>query len=112
VVTFLDGGKIPSLLVENKVDLFDDQNLEDLNLKDFANNNDFCGSFKISAKTGLNVSESMIFLIKTIIKRIEDMQSKKNEIPAVRESIVLEPERHTIASDKKQRKKIRGCCKI
>ena len=111
MVTFLDGGKIPSLLVENKVDLFDDQNLEDLNLKDFANNNDFCGSFKISAKTGLNVSESMIFLIKTIIKRIEDMQSKGNEIPAVRESIVLEPERHTSAADK-QRKNIRGCCII
>ena len=85
--------------------------MEEINLQDFANNNEFCGSFKTSAKTGLNISESMAFLIKAIIKRIDDMQSKGNEIPAARESIVLEPERHTSAADK-QRKNIRGCCKI
>ena len=40
VAAFLDGDKIPSLLVENKLDLLDEYK-EDPNLEKFAKNTDF-----------------------------------------------------------------------
>ena len=45
-------------------------------LREFAINNEFCGYFRTSAKTGFNISESMEFLIRNIIKRFEDMKKK------------------------------------
>ena len=45
-------------------------------LQEFAHCNNFVGAFFSSAKTGLNVSESFEFLLKTIIKKLEDMQKK------------------------------------
>ena len=75
----MDGGKLPCLLIENKVDLLEGGE-EDPSLQEFSSSNEFCGYFRTSVKTGLNISESMEFLIKTIIKRLEDMQSKGNEV--------------------------------
>ena len=107
---FLDGGKLPCLLVENKVDLLDDPSSNEAELQEFARNNEFCGSFRTSAKEGTNISESMEFLIKTIIKRMEDMQSKGNEVFTTdRKSVALDPEKHNQAAVK-QRKKDGGCC--
>ena len=80
VALFLDGGKLPCLLVENKVDLVDFE--VDPSLQTFAIENEFCGAFRTSAKTGFNVSESMEYLIRNIIKRMEDFQAyqiKKNK---------------------------------
>ena len=58
-------------MIENKVDLLgDDPNENELN--EFAKNNEIDGCFFTSAKTGLNISESIEFLIKNIIKRKED----------------------------------------
>ena len=71
---------MPCLLVENKADLLENGEEEDPSLQEFAQNNEFCGCFRTSAKTGLNISESMEFLIKAIIKRMEDMSSKGNEV--------------------------------
>lgn len=105
MATFLDGGKIPCLLIENKIDLLDGQNLEDSGFQDFAKNNGFCGCFKTSAKTNLNISESMSFLIKEIIKRLEDMKSKGKEESISRDSIILDAGRHTIDADKKLKKR-------
>ena len=62
-VQFLDGGKIPCLLIENKLDLVDEQNLNNPGLEEFEKNREFCGSFKTSAKTGVNIAESMEYLI-------------------------------------------------
>ena len=72
---FLDGGKLPCLLVENKVDLVDFE--EDPSLQEFAKKYEFCGAFRTSAKTGYNVSESMEYLIRNIIKRMEDFQTNQ-----------------------------------
>ena len=81
-------------------------------MEEFANSNEFCGSFKTSAKTGLNISESMEYLIKTIIKRMEDMQSKGNEVfTTERKSVALDPEKHNQAANSAKRKKDKdGCC--
>jgi 50S ribosomal subunit-associated GTPase HflX len=101
---------LPCLLVENKVDLLDNPDEDDPALQEFARTNEFCGCFRTSAKAGINISESMEFLIKTIIKRMEDMQSKGNEVFSVeRKSVALDPEKHTQTAATK-RKKDGGCC--
>ena len=52
----------------------------------------------------------MEFLIKNIIKRMEDMQSKGNEVFTTdRKSVALDPEKHNQAATAK-RKKDNGCC--
>ena len=100
---------MPCVLVENKADLLEGEP-DETELNDFAKNNDFCGCFRTSAKTGLNISESMEFLIKNIIKRMEDMQSKGNEVFTTdRKSVALDPEKHNQAATAK-RKKDNGCC--
>ena len=111
VATFLDGGKLPCLLVENKADLLDyDIAEKSPELEEFGSSNGFCGTFRTSAKTGLNINESMEYLIKNIVKRMEDMQSKGNEVFTTdRKSVALDPEKHNQTAVK-QRKKDGGCC--
>ena len=108
--TFLDGGKLPCLLVENKVDLLDDPNAEhSTELDEFAQNNDFIGSFRTSAKTGFNINESMSFLIKKIIERMENMTSKNLDVFSTeRKSVALDPDKHSEVAQRNQKKE--GCC--
>ena len=110
VATFLDGGKLPCLLVENKADLIDDSNAENCpELEQFGTNNGFCGSFRTSAKTGLNINEAMNYLIKNIIQRMEAMQSKEGEVFKTERNVVsLDPEKHSEVATKRKQKD--GCC--
>ena len=67
-------------MVENKADLLEngyDENIDEL--KDFASKNGFCGAFRVSAKTGFNVNESMEYLINNIIERMEPKQPEKKK---------------------------------
>ena len=91
------------------MDLLEPNEAEDMNsLKEFADKSEFNGFFRTSAKTGQNINESMEFLIKIIIKRMEDMSAKNEEVP----------ERNTISLNKVsqsneeeiKRKKKKGCC--
>ena len=78
-------------------------------LEEFGNSNGFCGSFRTSAKTGLNINESMEYLIKNIIQRMEAMQSKGNEVFTTdRKSVALDPEKHNEVAQKRKQKD--GCC--
>ncbi len=80
-------------------------------LEEFAKENQFSGCFRTSAKTGLNVNESMEFLIKNIIKRMEDMSSKGNEVfTTERKSVALDPEKHNQTATTKRKKDNGGCC--
>jgi small GTP-binding protein len=110
VATFLDGGKLPCLLVENKADLIDDANAENCpELESFGTNNGFCGSFRTSAKTGLNINEAMNYLIKNIIQRMEAMQSKEGEVFKTERNVVaLDTEKHSEVATKRKQKD--GCC--
>ena len=102
---------MPCLLVENKVDLLENEDLEDPGLQQFAQNGEFCGCFRTSAKTGTNIAESMEFLIKTIIKRMEDMASKGNEVfTTERKNIALDPEKYSPQTAAKRKKDSGGCC--
>ena len=108
---FLDGGKLPCVLVENKVDLLPEaEQGNDQRVKDFASKNDFIGAFRASAKAGININESMEFLIREIIKRMEGMASegKPEVFTANRQSVVLDTKKHTDESQK--RKKENDCC--
>ena len=94
--------------MENKVDLLDFE--DDSSLEEFNKRNEFCGYFRTSAKTGVNVAESMKYLIRIIIKRIEDIESKGIKIfTNQRKHIVLDPEKH-IAANSSKRKNDGGCC--
>ena len=110
VASFVDGGKLPCLLVENKADLLEGDNPgESSDLKSFAETNGFCGSFRTSAKTNLNVNESMQFLINNIIQRMEAVQSKGKEVFSDERKIVnLDPIKHNESGQKRKQKK--DCC--
>ena len=97
--------------MENKIDLLPEaeQKNED-RVKDFAKKNEFIGAFRASAKAVININESMVFLIREIIKRMEGMasQGKPEVFTANRESVVLDTKKHTDESQK--RKKENDCC--
>ena len=98
-------------MVENKVDLLDDPNAEHSSeLDEFAQNNEFIGAFRTSAKTGVNINESMTFLIKKIIERMENMTSKNMDVFTTdRKSVALDPDKHSEVAQRKQQKEC--CCK-
>ena len=76
------------------------------NLTKFSNDNDFTGCFRTSAKTGLNIAESMDFLIKNIINRL----SKANEaMNPDKDSICIDPDKHILNQNIRTKPKS-GCC--
>jgi len=78
---FIDGDYLPSLLVQNKVDLITDDNLKEPTeeVKKFANENGYLSVLNASAKTGEGVDIAMDYLIKTIIDRLEEYSKKTNK---------------------------------
>ena len=103
----MDGMRLPCLLIENKRDLVKKKKKEDAEiLVNFAKNNGFIGCYRTSAKTGKKVSESMEFLIKAIINRMEQMmtgeeRSKRQD----RKNYQLYPKNHTRAENARRKKK-------
>jgi len=70
--TFLDGGKLPCILVESKIDLLLDKNENyEEEIKKFAKDNIFDDGFSVSSKEGKNINESFEFLMNRIIERLE-----------------------------------------
>ena len=86
---FLDGGKLPCLLVENKIDLLEEPNDGKESLNQFAKDNDFCGCFRTSAKTGFNIKESMVFFIKLIIEKMKDIKELDVDETFTRDTITI-----------------------
>ena len=65
---------MPCILVENKADLLDKDEIDNTQeLEEFSECNGFDCFFRISAKTGLNVNKAMEYLINNIIKRLDIM---------------------------------------
>ena len=109
-VAFYDDSNIPSVLVQNKIDLLDPNEQDNIDeLQQFSDKNGFNGCFRTSAKTGKNISESMEFLISEIIKRLEEMYSRGTDSGKLeRQSVALDPGKHNKEADKKRKKD--GCC--
>ena len=66
-------------MVENKADLLGEDYNKNINeLEEFALKNRFLRAFRTSCKTGLNINESMEFLIDNIVERINNNLSYFN----------------------------------
>ena len=111
-MTFFEDGHLPAVIVQNKVDLLPEEEQDnDEELKKFSEDNGFNGYFRTSAKTGKNIDESMSFLIKEIIKKLEELNLKGNEeLNKERGSVALDPEKHNKESDQKRKNENAGCC--
>jgi len=107
---FLDGSNIPAILVRNKIDLLEneDNNDDEEEMKEFCEKNKFLRCFKTSAKTGINIDESMNFLISSIIDKMEALtQNGNNPFEKPRESLVLQSKKHT---ESNKDNNSMGCC--
>ena len=93
-------------MVENKADLLDEDNREKTqDLEEFAERNGFCGYFRTSAKTGLNINESVEFLIDEIIQRMEFFEEWRNQVfSSEKKSDSLEPEKNNEISKETKNK--------
>ena len=101
----MDGTMLPCVLIENKIDLVSDDKIKnDVEFKEFCLNYRFAGCFRTSAKTGTNVNESMEFLIKTIVEKLEIIAEDKNFEEEARKSIILENKLYA------QQKNNNNCC--
>ena len=72
IMTYQDGGKIPCILVENKIDLLPEIKpgfKYENDFFQFSKESGIDNSFLVSSKTGKNIIESLEFLIREIIKR-------------------------------------------
>ena len=105
---FVDGTPIPIILIQNKIDLVDPQNLEkdEEKLKQFVNENGFLSFVRTSCKNRINVKEAMDFLLSQVIDKLEEYH-KINNIPLddnQRTSIVMKnpsPSTESILGNKK-----------
>ena len=104
---FLDGKKLPCVLVENKSDLLDQSQVNNMaELRRFANDNEFCNCFRTSAKTGYNIDEAMSFLIENVLDRMSKVYIKES---TDRKSVTLDPSKHENNDSYRQQQKS-GCC--
>ena len=77
---FIDGNPIPILLIQNKIDLVEQEDLKnDDDIKKFTEENKFIHYFRTSCKEGININESMDYLLSIIIQRMNEY-SKVNNI--------------------------------
>ena len=78
---FLDGWKLPFILVQNKVDLIENRDefekIEE-KTKEICEFNQFEKYFMTSVKQNVNVEEAMTFLIEKIIERLENYAKDGN----------------------------------
>ena len=106
---FIDGEILPSVLVQNKIDLVDEEALKDEEeIKKFAEDNKFIGYFRTSVKMGVGVDECMDFLIGNILERIEKC-SKEGSNPLEKDvkNLVLE---HKKPGEGNTNSSMGGCC--
>lgn len=79
---FLDGEKLPFLLIQNKIDLINNENLEEIKeeSKNIVEENNFIGYFLTSAKNNIGIDEAMNFIIENIIQRLEKYSTEGNQV--------------------------------
>lgn len=105
---FADGELLPSVLVQNKIDLVEEDVVKnDEEIKKFSEDNKFIGFFRTSAKTGFGIDECLTFLITNIIERMEKCtKGGNNPFEKDRKSLVLEHKKATQQSGGSGN----GCC--
>jgi small GTP-binding protein len=107
---FIDGGFLPSVLVQNKIDLVEEDIVKnEEEIKKFAEDNKFINYFRTSAKMGIGIDECMEFLVTHILDKIEKCAKEGNNNPLEkdRKSLVLEHKKVNEAGNKNLGG---GCC--
>ena len=111
---FIDGGKLPCVLVANKIDLVAKETATTIeaDLKKFGQKNDFNKTFVCSAKDNYNIEESISYLITVVIKRLNDMKGNDNnedeeDYNNNKNTLTLTAEKARKKSNKKEND---GCC--
>lgn len=102
---FLDGNELPIILIENKIDLLKNQEIKQISVQEefeeFSKKNKFTECFRTSAKDGININQSMNYLINIIISRLlclgPDVINKSKE-------------KNNLKLRKKDKKKKESCC--
>jgi small GTP-binding protein len=104
--TFMDGTELPIILIGNKIDLL--KNREELvnptsesELREFSKKNKFAECFRTSAKEGVNINESMNYLIGTVVKKLLNLGP---------DGIKSKKEVNNIKLDAKKGEKKKSCC--
>ena len=110
---FIDGDKLPFILIQNKVDLIENDkeylNIAMSNSQKLVDNGDFIGYYMSSVKENINIEEPIKFLIDNIIDRLEKYHASENndlKESKARETYRLE---NNNKKDKDKNKKD-GCC--
>ena len=108
---FIDGDKLPFILIQNKIDLLkNDEEYLNKAMNDtqkLVDSGDFIGYIMSSVKENINIDEPIKFLIDNIIDRLEKFQSSGNHDlmeSKVRDTYRLEN------NNKKDKNKNDGCC--
>ena len=106
---FIDGEILPSVLVQNKIDLVEEDALKDEEeIKKFAEENKYIGYFRTSVKMGVGVDECMEFLISNILERIAKCSKQgENPLQTDRQNLVLE---HKKSNEQSKNSGMGGCC--
>ena len=109
---FIDDTPLPIILVQNKIDLIDPENLEkdEEDLKKFVDENGFLTFTRTCCKKGQNVNETMDYLLSNVIDRLEEYHKKSN-IPIddnKRTSIVIQ--NASLSSESLLNSKKTFCC--
>jgi translation initiation factor 2 gamma subunit (eIF-2gamma) len=92
---------LPCILIVNKIDLVDDDFIQNDNeIKKFAKDNNFDNLFKTSAKLGIGIDESMDYLIKNILERVEKFNNSNEKKPVEKNRLSLVLEKKKISDEK------------
>ena len=107
---FIDGDKLPFILIQNKIDLLQNDK-EDLNnimndSQKYVDNGDFIGYYMSSVKENINIDEPIKFLIDIIIDRLEKFQLSTNNEYNNKQRNTYKLENN----NKKDKNKKDGCC--
>ena len=105
--TLPDGSNIPNILIQNKIDLINEDEIDINNIKEFSEKNNFDAWFNTSAKTGKNISECMDKLLEIIINKINEINLNDTYLNR-NSSIALDEEKY--GKKNKNRIKKKGCC--
>ena len=107
---FIDGEKLPFVLIQNKIDLINDKNeLDEIEnqTKNISENNGFTKYYMASVKENINIDESMQYLIANIIERLENYAAVGNEVfEDQKQRDTLQLNRHSSVRSRKKEK----CC--
>ena len=108
---FIDETPLPIVLVQNKIDLVNPEELEkdEEELKKFVDDNGFLTFTRTSCKKNQNVNETMDYLLANIIDRLEEYHKKEN-IPIDNKRTSIAIQKPSVSTESLLSSKKNFCC--